>query len=151
MPTKLLDWTESPLFAIYFAISESGIKQQTDCKGKVVGVFVDAGVYSVRLEEEVQSVHGSDMYWSSEQAVLIYRPPHIDRRIGAQRGLFTLHQNPTKAYSPPTLQKWVIRGEVCLSIRLLLAKAGIHRALLFPDLEGTARQLGWAYKWGQLA
>ena len=79
-------------------------------------------------------------------------PPHIDRRITAQRSVFTLHGSEKDGFS--VLAKKYSDAQVC-KIRIApdsidgviteLTRAGVTESTLFPDLEGLAREIKAEY------
>ena len=134
--TRLLDWSESPLIAAFFAVEPSGI---------IDGVPTDAVLYGVPCPPEIDS---DTAKWPAEHDVVAFYPPHLTPRISVQRGLFTVHQTPDIPWEPSSLRKWVIPSETCLGLKLALSRAGINRASLFPDLDGIAAHIDWLHKWG---
>jgi hypothetical protein len=86
MATRLLDWSESLLVAAFFAVVNAGAKSKS---GLIYGV------------NEVATASKEDAESPFEMAeVRLYRPPHITSRIPAQRGVFTVHPDPTQEYAP---------------------------------------------------
>lgn len=145
LPTRLLDWTWSPLAAGYFAVEASGIKQ---------GKSVDAAIYAIKgFKQILPGMQGSRLTSPfGFDGVWVYDPPHISPRIPAQRGAFTLHSEPDRPLQAnhdtrERLEKWVIPSTCCYKIRRILDVCAINRASLFPDLDGLARALEWRYKW----
>lgn len=136
LKTRLLDWSESPLIAAYFAV---------ECAGIVDGKRTDAALYGASCPEIIRA---SGDKWLDGHDVLAYYPPHLTPRITVQRGLFTIHQRPDQPWNPPELQKWVVPSGACLAIKTALSRAGINRASLFPDLDGIAQHVNWLHKWG---
>lgn len=142
LPTRLLDWTENPLVALWFAL----IKDTTDTKYRVVWRLV--------LEEtEVIDTNNSGPFDLNK--TVVFKPNHISRRIAAQTGWFTAHYykkaenkfiplNNNKLYTsklrkfcfPNTLQ---FREDTLLK----LDKLGINSFTLFPDLDGLSGYLEW--------
>ena len=133
LPTRLLDWTENPLVAAYFACREFQDE--------------DGAIYVLRtpkvLKEELVSPFEID-------DVLRYRPRHITRRISAQRGLFTVHPNPSEPlYVGDTdslkVRRAFIRKEYKNKLLWNLSRFDINRRSLFPDLDGLAWHLTWMF------
>jgi hypothetical protein len=133
MATRLLDWTESLLVAAFFAVEHAG----SEGHALIYGV---SGLPT--LDPEV----AHDPFAIVD--VSIYRPPHIQSRIAAQRSVFTVHPDPTAAFSHRGLKRWRISQAACRDLKLVLDFCAINYASMFPDLQGLARHVGWRYKWG---
>lgn len=136
LKTRLLDWSESPLIAAYFAVESGGV---------VRGISTDAALYGTPCPPVIES---NAKKWPSAQDVMAYYPPHVTPRITVQRALFTVHDQPDKAWKSSGLQKWIIPARLCLPLKLALSRAGINRASLFPDPDGIAAHINWLHKWG---
>lgn len=81
MPTRLLDWTENPLVALYFAC-----EKEFDKDGRIYRL---SSIPALNPEE-----------YPNPFAIpkdFVVRPPHISPRIAAQSALFTVHNNPTRS------------------------------------------------------
>lgn len=133
MATRLLDWTESLLVAVFFAVEKAGSHGEASIYG-VSGL-------PVLNPDECEDPFAVDR-------VFIYRPAHIDSRISAQRSVFTIHPDPTRPFNDVGLRKWAISQAACRDLKLVLDSCAINYASLFPDLQGLARHVGWRYKWG---
>lgn len=135
MPTRLLDWTESPLVAAYFA-------------GRAMGSKGDGAIYAAKRPPTLSTRDETDPFSISE--TVLYQPPHLSERIPAQRGVFTVHLDPTEVYEPEGV-KLIIKKELCGLIKANLDICAINQATLFPGLDGLAGNLRWLYKWNRLS
>ena len=132
LPTRLLDWTDGLLVAIWFAVEEGGSKSHDSA------IWVTKGVRVL------------DMDYSGEVLTLAepytYRPPHINPRIQAQGSVFMVCPRPTDELDLPFLKKIVIKRPAEFTIKKRLNACGINRRHLFPDLAGLSDHLAWMYK-----
>jgi len=134
MPTRLLDWTESPLVAAYFA---------TD---PMPGIGGPAYIIAIKGLRHVPD----EDFPVDTQDVCLFQPPHLSPRIPAQNCVFTYHPTPSekpKLASSVEMERWEIAREACGELSFMLDRCGINATSMFPDLDGLARYLEWRYKW----
>ena len=138
LPTRLLDATTNPLKALFFAVNNP-LEDSED------GAFWAFSYTSWHEELDTLSAH-----WKSE-LVPFLPAPAITQRLTAQEGAFLSyplpnHCNPlvpADKLSQPGLNliRFRVPGEAKVSLRRELAVLGVQYRLLFPDLEGVARNI----------
>jgi hypothetical protein len=161
LPTRLLDWTYSPLVALHFATENT---EEFDHDGVVWCVnFVEANKRLPPRLRRILQQEGSDTFTvemlggfkslrdfdalSREPFVVFLEPPSVDRRILNQLGLFSLmsnaaatlddwtreHSDLCRRVAVPAALKWEIRDK--------LDQANVNERVLFPGLDGLSRWL----------
>ncbi len=167
MPTRLLDWTEGSLIALYFAVrnpqnvhipsvyvinpfwfDELAHKRQKD------GGFI-FGVDECFLTNKDNNIISHYLNRKSDlpDYPLFIEPPETDNRIVAQRSMFTIHGKKKNAFYEicsneefPELFQLRLSTKKAEYIKAELNSMGINEFTLFPDLEGLAKFLNW--DWG---
>lgn len=136
LKTRLLDWTRSALVALYFAIEE-------------VNKTTDSVVYAYNNEEKLGFLDGEkawkiDPYKATKNSFFI--PLTSTPRITAQQGMFLLFSNPTEPFSSDSLIKLIIphNDRVKLKLKIELAKLGINKSVIYPDIDGLTAYLNFA-------
>ncbi|WP_080857524.1 FRG domain-containing protein [Agrobacterium deltaense] len=154
VPTRLLDWTRDPLVAAFFASENWHIE-------------TDAAIYMILpdaryLPEQVRSLGG-------HQAIAL-TPPAIDRRIPAQKSMFTFHPygDSNQPFVPLnerpdmgnqiTTSNGIERGfaKIVIPYRLkrhihqTLLGLGYDRRNLFPGLDGVGADIAARARAGQM-
>jgi hypothetical protein len=161
LPTRLLDWTYSPLVALHFATEDA---EQFGEDGVVWCVnFVQANKRLPSRLKRLLQQEGSDTFTvemlsafrslrefdalSRDPFVVFVEPPAVDRRILNQLALFSLmsdpsatlddwlrsHSNLCRQVAIPAALKWEIRDK--------LDQANVNERVLFPGLDGLSRWL----------
>lgn len=141
LPTRLLDWTTSPLIALYFAVERFDVE-------------VSAEVWCYGVASAKQNVEEST--WMARQihaapATPIIFPFHISQRVTNQGGCFTKHDFPPPG--TPFIEfdkqqhlnnhffKFRIEPRDKLDILNELYVLGIHRGFIYPDLDGICQKI----------
>ena len=129
LPTRLMDWTRNPLVAAYFAVEE---EHDGD---SVIWVYAETHF--------INTVSYPDPLERKEVGRFI--PNHVTRRITAQAGLFTFHPDWELPFESPELSRMIIRNKNGFrrQLKKTLFTYGVHRASLFPDLDGLAAHITW--------
>ena len=139
LPTRLLDWTESLLVAVWFAVEKAGAKPSP----------TDAAVWVTRQVNSINADAKEDPL--SIATPCVYRPAHVSERIAAQASVLMVCPEPTQALTLPFTRKITISRTAEFLIKKRLNACGINKRQLFPDLSGLADHLAWLHKQDYLA
>jgi FRG domain len=130
LATRLLEWTANPLTAAFWAVQEPYLGRDRvlyvlDCAGIPVGPVAGVSPFDVT-------------------AVTLYRPPYGAERRASPCGVFTLHPNPTAAFTPEGLERWVIAERTLTAVCLTVDGLGTDdEAFACADLDFVCRKLNW--------
>jgi len=165
LPTRLLDWTYSPLVALHFA-TEDMSKMSEDA----VVYMLDLSITNEKLPNAIKPliknensfVFTSDMLTSNFRTLkefdkiskndflAFFEPPAIDSRIVNQFGLFSI-TNGARVNIEGLLEqnnaiKLIIPSEKKMQLRDYLDQMNINERILFPGLDGLSSWLQRHYK-----
>jgi hypothetical protein len=129
LPTRLMDWTRNPLVAAYFAVEE-------EHEG-------DSVIWVLKERHFIKTADYPDPFERRDVGRFI--PNHVTRRITAQAGVFTFHPDWQLPFESSELERLIIRDKNGFrrELKRILCKYGVHRASLFPDLDGLAAHITW--------
>lgn len=163
-PTRLVDFTESPYVALYFALEASSPFQQRD-------MALYAIDYSAVMDRSIEHIRSKDSGFSETRATLFDRqdevfdqvvdrfaydiawigePKLLNARLDRQAGSFLLSGNRglriedvlnSYLYSSVDIRKIVIKGSLVTGVFSLLRKMNITSKSLYGDLDGLARSI----------
>lgn len=127
LPTRLLDWTNNPLVACYFAVEEA-------CED-------DSVIYSYHSQSYIDVEEHTDPF--RYRTVGKFIPRHITPRITTQGGLFTIHPRPYEPFESEDMEKLVIPNRIRAALKRTLNKYGVDRFSLFPSLDALSSHIEW--------
>lgn len=156
VPTRLLDWTYSPLVAAFFATRpDAGDDDRAIWRLDWQTLHKAYGLPSLALlTQDLESLWGESQLtpWKLFAArdvkpfACMIEPPTLDARIAAQAATFTLISTTRMSFEKfleeqqlaHTLARYVIPGASVAKFRDQLDLVGIDERRLFPDLDGVA-------------
>ncbi|HEX4006247.1 MAG TPA: FRG domain-containing protein [Acidobacteriaceae bacterium] len=171
IPTRLLDWTENPFIGLFFAVMTSDFKGTFNEKKPVLAFENDAAIWMldpVMWNSHALKHVGFDrgILTPIDEALDSYTPPsrfdvmnlhpvamygaHNSPRIVAQRGAFTIFGKgivgmesifATEKFPKGCLTKIVLEKGDLPDIRRSVLANGISESVVFPDLDGLAREI----------
>jgi len=161
LPTRLLDWTNSPQVALHFATSHT---HEFDRDGAVWMVdYVRAHELAPGPLRECLETEGAvllttellaavapdldDLGRLGDDFVAFFEPPSFDERIVNQYALFSLLSRPDASMDDwvarhrELVRRIVIPAELKWEVRDKLDQANVTERVLFPGLDGLTRAL----------
>jgi len=149
MATRLLDWTDNALAALWFAVHEVKPPQVQPAVVWLLLNMEDATLYD-------PSAHTTDDDVLALPQTYLVRPSHVGNRMGAQSAWFTLHHSTNSAprYEPledqsafrtqTQLRRITLAPNWLPKIRYELVRCGVHAGTMFPELDGLCEHLNQA-------
>lgn len=162
LPTRLLDWTHSPLCAMHFATANI---EKFDIDGAIWAVdYVSVHRLLPKVLKDQLAAEGANVFTTemiseamtsleelsgaaAEPFVIFVEPPSMDDRIVNQFALFSMMTDATArldqwlAKHPQCWRKIVIPAGLKWEIRDKLDQANVTERVLFPGLDGLSRWL----------
>lgn len=165
LPTRLLDWTYSPMVALHFVTDKEeqmgldGAVWCVDCER--TNEFLPTSLRAL-LRKEGSMVFSAEMLQraastleefdalSEAEFVVFYEPPSLDSRMVNQYALFSLLSNPRGCLEywlrqrEDPYRKIIIPAALKREVRDRLDQANVTERVLFPGLDGLSR---WAARY----
>lgn len=151
LATRLLDWTRSPLVALYFAVcfEFETRSNETNSEGRPLREDAEIIVWRCQKIDLTKQLPQEGPLKIKE--TIRYVPRIVTPRLRAQAGVFTVHSQPTEIFLPEKFLPENV-GE-CTRVRIpymrrkpikdSLFRHGVHEGILFPDVDGLARHIQW--------
>jgi len=160
IPTRLLDWTENILIALFFAV--------IDNKSENGELWVLNPSYLIEKVSQKVNIENLSKFLISEPFTndrnkllkelglkdedlfpMTYYPGWIDKRIAAQQSVFTIHTDHLNKNNtiidlikdPCYIQKFVIPSKLKNNFESFLYNLGITYRHIMPDIEGLSKEI----------
>ena len=164
VPTRLLDWTENPLVAAYFALEENPKYKTKNAalwlcdpikwnRSALAHISYAGGVLDQTSTIVANHRPGTDVGDMPSTPVMMFGS-YNSSRIVAQRGVFSLFGKSTDSiedmyaaghYAQDCVKKIIIPAVKVDEIRGSLFRKGVTESVVFPELDGLAREIKRTY------
>lgn len=151
LPTRLLDWSESPWVSLFFGCMQDS--SNTDTNGAIYAFNKKINLINPR--QIVPNIFELDP--NPDSNIVIIDLPRVFPRIINQMGLFTVSEDPKadhfdlinvlaenlsrKIDSAMVIKRIIIPSQAKEFVRVLLRSMQISPATVFPELEAVARSI----------
>lgn len=174
VPTRLLDWTENPLVALYFACCD---KTETQASVWILNTttyqyhFFDHKIYlsSQDKKEKIANIMSCEIIdvgtgFTCSSYPIIYQPTYREERMSAQSSIFMLWGKQQKALTDLFSEEYYmttgknilnssegilcaieIPGQLKQHILAQLDALGINEKFIYPGLDGIGKYINRVY------
>jgi hypothetical protein len=159
VPTRLLDWSYSPLVAAFFATRPGRGEEHSRAVWRLdwqrvhrAFRFPQLALLISDLENLLDDEHHASPWGLFQRPrdarpfACLVEPPSLDARIAAQAAVFTISSDKSVSFDvflrnnglADALTRFIIPAESVATIRDQLDLVGVDERRLFPDLDGVA-------------
>lgn len=156
LPTRLLDWSRSPLVAAYFALETYIYEHDSESADAAIWVLQPHDLNLSECGEEITPSLEARMclplvrpaffhrHKETNQVLAVMASEH-DLRMFVQQGCFTVHSDPTPMDLRQTghryLSKFIIPARAVRTLAREIELCGFRRGDIYPDLGNLASEL----------
>jgi hypothetical protein len=161
LPTRLMDWTYSPLVALHFATEHPAdyggdgvvwcvnfVEANTRLPKRLRAILEEeqSDTFTIEMLHEFATLRAFDTL-ARDPFVIFLEPPSLDTRILNQFALFSLMPGPRSsldewlASHPELCRKVIVPSELKWEVRDKLDQSNINERTLFPGMDGLSRWL----------
>lgn len=135
VPTRLLDWTENLLTALFFAVRESETNTESNSVVWAMQADRDSEIFLENYDVNPFELNNE---------IKLFKPSNVITRISSQSGWFSIHPHTgnsfferfeTNRFDDVKLIKILIDKKYCQKIQGNLEKCGIDSHTVFRDLD----------------
>jgi len=154
LPTRLLDWTDSPLIALHFSVKDNTADDEdsvvyglmpTELNHAQIGIRGILGTGNPTAQKVFNNVWKNPDEKVEAPNILAINTQHVDIRQMIQSSQFTIHGSDVALTELKDAERYVISiiipKAVKSAFRQILNLFHMNDSYLFPDLEHLARQI----------
>jgi hypothetical protein len=145
MPTRLLDWSLSPLVALFFAV-ENSKPPHVDPRSCSDAVVYMMPVTASRVNWVVSSQLPNDINCTIDyDGLTLLTPDYHSERLRAQLGVFMMASNPFDHIEKEPFVQFVFPVHLLASIKVELMTMGVTRKSIYRDLASLCDDFKFGY------